>query len=54
MSIGIVAKLHADALKVADQFARRKMGGAVEKHMFEEVGQALLRFGFMQTAGLDI
>ncbi|GBE13655.1 hypothetical protein BMS3Abin13_01966 [bacterium BMS3Abin13] len=44
MGIGVGAETHADGLKIFDQGAGRKVGGAVEHHMFKKMGQAALRF----------
>ena len=54
VGIGVVAELHADALKIAYQFAGRKMRGAIEQLVFEKMSQAALLFGFVQAAGTNI
>ncbi len=52
--IGVRAEPHADPLEVFDQLIRFETGGAVEKHMFQEMRDALLFFIFAQRSGLNV
>ncbi len=48
------AELHADALEVGDEFAGREVFAAVEGHVLEEMGEALLVVGLVDGAGADM
>ena len=51
--VGVGAEGQAVALQHVDHLAARHMGRAVERHVFQEVGQALLLGRFVQRAGMD-
>lgn len=53
VGIDVGPKLHARALKVGNEILFRKAARAVEKHMLEEVSQALLIRLLQHRAGVD-
>ena len=53
VGVEVGAKTHADALQVVDQLVFGQVAGAVEGHVFEEVGEAPLVFVFEHGPGVD-
>ena len=53
VGVGIAAEVHAHALEKLDEGAGRVVGAAVERHVFEEVGEAALGVGLVERAGGD-
>ncbi len=51
--VGVGAEGQAVALEDLDHLPRRHMGRAVEGHVFQKMGQALLRARLLQRAGVD-
>jgi hypothetical protein len=45
--IHVRTEIHADGLKIGDQFSRRKMFGTVEQHVLQKMGDPLFLIGFM-------
>ena len=54
VGVGVGAEGHAEALEEFDHFIGGVVSGAVEGHVFEEVGEALLVVGFHEGAGFDV
>ena len=53
VGVEVGSKAHSNAFQEVDQFQLLEVFRAVKSHVFEEVSQAKLRFGFHQGAGVD-
>ena len=53
LRVDVRPQTRAGRFERGDQFAWLEMRGAVEPHVLQEVGQALLRVGLVDRAGLD-
>ena len=53
VGVQVSAKLHPDGLQVRNQLMLLKVGGTVERHVLNHVGQPQLVFVFQNRSGLD-